>query len=168
MPIYEYYCKPCHTIFNFFARSSRSFDAPACPKCSRKPLEKKISRFAISRGLKESPSQDPLGNMDDDRMDSAMMAMAEKLESVDENDPRAMATVMRELFQTTGMQPNETLQEAMRRMEAGEDPDKVEEEMGGDLDATDPDSLFAAPNSALGRLRRMLEPPNVDPNLYDL
>lgn len=168
MPIYEFYCKSCHTIFNFFARSSRDYEAPACPKCKRKPLEKKISRFAISRGLKESSGSDEFGDMDDGKMDSAMMAMADRLESVDENDPRAMASVMRELFQTTGMQPNETIQEAMRRMEAGEDPDKVEEEMGSDLDASDPDAMFAAPNKAIGKLRRMLEPPNVDPNLYDL
>jgi putative FmdB family regulatory protein len=168
MPIYEYYCKSCHTVFNFFARSSRAYDAPACPNCNRKPLEKKISRFAISRGMQENSVPDALSEMDEGRMDSAMMAMAARLESVDESDPRAMASAMRELFQSTGMQPNETIQEAMRRMEAGEDPDKVEEEMGSDLDATDPEAMFTAPTNALGRLRRMLEPPNVDPNLYDL
>ncbi len=164
MPIYEFYCKDCHTIYNFFARKlSSEIGAPKCPKCGRKKLEKQVSRFAISRGLKEGSSSDALDNVDE----SAMAAMAARLESLDENDPKAMAGALREVMKMTGMPANDTLQEAIRRMESGEDPDQVEADLGADLD-TAGDALFAAPGEQLGKLRRMLEPPNVDPELYDL
>lgn len=168
MPIYEFYCRNCHTIYNFFARSAKPYQDPACPSCHRKPLEKKLSRFAISSGQKDPTNQDNASDIDESRMEQAMLSMADQFDQVNENDPRAMAAVMRQLFQASGMHPNETIQEAMRRMEAGQDPDKIEEELGSELDAVDPDAMFDQPTSTLGRIRRLLEPPNVDPNLYDL
>jgi hypothetical protein len=57
--------------------------------------------------------------------------------------------------------------EAMRRMEAGEDPDKIDEEMGEVLDA-EGDPFAKSNEKSLKRLRRMLEAPNVDPELYEL
>ena len=73
---------------------------------------------------------------------------------------------MRKIFDTTGMQPTGAMLEAMRRMEAGEDPDKIDEEMGEVLDAEEP--IFGDVGGVKGRLRRYVEPPNVDPELYDL
>lgn len=165
MPIYEFYCKDCHTIYNFFSRTlSGEIKSPGCPKCGRKKLEKQVSRFAISRGLKEGGSgPDPLDNVDE----SAMAEMAARIESLDENNPQAMASALREVMKLTGMPANETLQEAIRRMESGEDPDQVEADLGDDLDSAG-DALFSSPGEQLGKLRRMLEPPNVDPELYDL
>jgi hypothetical protein len=56
-------------------------------------------------------------------------------------------------------------------MESGEDPEKVEAEMG-DVFEEDP---FAAgggappePKERLARLRRRLLPPSVDPELYEM
>lgn len=163
MPIYEYYCRKCHTIYNFFAKSvSRQYDAPKCPKCGLKKLEKQVSRFAISKGLTEdSAGADPLDNVDE----SAMAEMAARMESIDENDPKAMAGALRDMMRLTGMPGNETLQEAIRRMEAGEDPEQVEADLGADLDG---DDLFGAPGDKLGKLRKLLDKPNVDPELYDL
>ncbi len=78
-----------------------------------------------------------------------------------------MAQMMRKLFETTGMQPTQAMLEAVRRMEAGEDPDRIDEEMGEQLDAEEP--MYGEPHGGMkGRLRRFIEPPNVDPNLYDL
>ena len=55
--------------------------------------------------------------------------------------------------------------ETMKRMEAGEDPDKIDEEMGDALDGDgDP---FISPGKGK-RLSRFFEAPNVDPELYDL
>ena len=55
---------------------------------------------------------------------------------IDENDPRQAANVMRKLFDATGMPLGGGMQEALKRMESGEDPEKIEEDMGdvlGDL-----------------------------------
>lgn len=169
MPIYEFYCHDCHTIYSFYARTTSASAHPSCPKCGRKKLERQMSRFAISKGLKESDqsADDPFAGVDESKMEQVMMQMAGELDSVDEEDPKAMAQVMRKLFSATGMEPNDTIQEAIRRMEAGEDPDAVEAELGGDLDDADPMAMFAG-SGAKGKLRRWIEPPNVDPNLYDL
>ncbi len=167
MPIYEFYCQDCHTIYSFLARTT-SPGEPPCPKCGRSKLERQMSRFAISKGLKESDAEpDPFSGMDESKMEAAMMQMAGDFENVNEEDPRAMAKMMRKLFDATGMEPNGTIQEAIRRMEAGEDPDRVEEQIGGELDDADPMALFAGAG-AKQRIRRLIEPPNVDPELYDL
>ncbi len=169
MPIYEYYCPPCHTIYSFFARSMNQTVAPKCPKCGRKQLEKKISRFAISKGLTESSGvTDPFENVDESKMEQLMAEMAPHLEEGGEGpeDPRQMAGVMKRMFELTGMQPTGAMLEAMKRMEAGEDPDKIDEEMGDALDGDgDP---FAQSQKAGKKFSRFFEAPNVDPELYDL
>jgi hypothetical protein len=61
------------------------------------------------------------------------------------------------------------MEEAMRRMEAGEDPDRIEEEMGSLLEEEEPE--FGEPEGSpgrLGSLRRRLRPPQVDETLYEL
>ncbi len=142
---------------------------PQCPKCGRKKLEKKVSRFAISKGLKESDStNDPFENVDESKMEELMMEMAPHLDENSEgpDDPKQMAALMKKMFDVTGMQPNDAMMEAMRRMEAGEDPDRIDEEMGDELDGDgDP---FASKESKAKKLKRLFEAPNVDPELYDL
>ncbi len=173
MPIYEYYCKPCHTIYSFFARSTSNTNIPKCPKCGHKKLDRQVSRFAISKGLTESDqsgADDPFANMDESKMESIMAEMAATMgddEGNDgEEDPRKMATVMKKFFDATGMKPNDTMMEAIRRMESGEDPDKIDEELGDAMDADDP---FAQESGSISqRIRRFLDRPNVDPELYDL
>ena len=171
MPIYEFYCRDCHTIYSFFSRRVDTETTPTCPSGKRRHrLGRQMSRFAISRGRSDAPADGAAGSdgdFDDARMEQAMAQMAGELDSVDEEDPRAMARMMRKLMDTTGMQFGEGMEEAIRRMEAGEDPDKVEEEMG---DALDGDDAFGAPGD--GRVRRLhrrfTDPPNVDPELYDM
>ena len=171
MPIYEFYCRECHTIYSFFARRVDTETLPACPKAAgakakRHQLQRQMSRFAISSGQSASPENGPDMGIDDEKMEQAMLQMAGEFDSVDESDPRAMAHMMRKLMQTTGMNMGEGMEEAIRRMEAGEDPDKVEEELGEVLDGEDP---FSSGESKLkGLARRLTEAPNVDPEVYDM
>ncbi len=171
MPIYEFYCRPCHTVYSFLARSGSNDKRPVCPKCGHKGLDKQISRFAISKGLSE-PSRaddDPFAGVDESKMESLMEEMASTFgddgEAASEN-PQQMAQMMNKLFSVTGMKPSEAMQEAMRRMQAGEDPDRIDEEMGAILDAEEP--MMGEATGIKGRLKRYFEPPNTDPGLYDL
>lgn len=169
MPIYEFYCPVCHTVFSFLSRSMQNTKVPECPKCGRKKLEKKVSRFAISKGLKESDAtKDPFENVDEAKMEQLMMEMAPHLDENSEGpeDPRQMAALMKKMFDVTGMQPNEPMLEAIRRMEAGEDPDRIDEEMGDALDGEgDP---FVGTDSKTKKWKRMFEAPDVDPELYEM
>ncbi len=97
-----------------------------------------------------------------------MAEMAPHMDEVGDGpeDPRQMAGLMKRMFEMTGMQPNAAMLEAIQRMEAGEDPDKIDEEMGDALDADgDP---FAQATGKGKKLSRFFDPPNVDPELYDL
>ena len=127
-----------------------------------------MSRFAISSG--QSSNDPPAGpdlDIDDEKMEQAMMQMAGEFENVNEDDPKAMASMMRKLMSTTGMNMGEGMEEAIRRMEAGEDPDKVEEDLGDVLDGEDPFGLGEG-GSLKGFARRFTEAPNVDPEVYDM
>ena len=171
MPIYEFYCRDCHTIYSFFARRVDTQTIPACPKKSKHKLQRQMSRFAISSGRSEEAATagEPEMNLDDPKLEQAMMQMAGEMENVNEDDPRAMARMMRKLMETTGMNMGEGMEEAIRRMEAGEDPDKVEEDLGDVLDADDALTGGVTGNEKqLGKLRRFIEAPNVDPEIYDM
>jgi len=46
MALYEYKCKDCGTVAEQLVFSSE--DAPECPKCGSKKLEKLMSAFAVA------------------------------------------------------------------------------------------------------------------------
>ena len=163
MPIYEFYCADCHTVFNFFARKPDTKKRPQCPRCGRPDLERKLSRFAISKGRSEPSEGDDLpSDLDEEKMERVMAEMAKDAEGVDEEDPRQMARMMRKLYDATGLNLGEGMEEAIRRMEAGEDPDKIEEEMG-DILEEDP---FMLSDKRIQKARS--ETPSRDETLYEL
>jgi len=178
MPIYEFYCRHCHRVLSFLSRAVNTDKTPSCPRCGRGDLARRASAFAISKGRKEEPKPEspPGPDIDEARLEKAMEALAGDLDSLDENDPKQGAHLMRRLFSATGLPIQGGMEEALKRMEAGEDPEKIEEEMGDVLEqdplggllgdesgAKEPDG----PARRLGRLRRML-PPAHDPELYEM
>lgn len=172
VPIYEFYCVKCHAIFNFFSRAVNTTKQPACPRCGRPKLERKMSRFAVSRQRPEptTENEDLPPGFDEEKMERAMAEMASEAENMNEDDPRQVARMMRKLYQSAGLRMGSGMEEAIRRMEAGEDPEKIEEEMGDLLEEEEP-LMGAAEGPAEGKLRglaRRLKPPEVDETLYDL
>ena len=167
MPIYEFYCSDCHTIFNFFSRRVNTEKRPSCPKCGRSELERQMSIFSISKNREEPVDDFPFGDIDEGKLERAMMSLASEAEKIDENDPRQAAKLMRRLFDTTGLDVGGPMEEAIRRMEAGEDPDAIEAEMG---DLFNDDGVFANLGTKKGirSLKRKYLPPSRDDTLYDL
>ena len=168
MPIYEFYCLDCHAVYQFLSRTVATDKRPACPRCGRKKLERRPSAFAVSRGMSEPESATPAGP-DDERLERAMMSLAEDpraLAALDGEDPRAAARFMKRLYDTAGLPVTPALEEAIRRMEAGEDPEDVEADLGAALDE---DPLLGADGEkpSKGSPRRLL-PPRRDPELYEL
>lgn len=169
MPIYEFYCQDCHTVFQFLSRSVGTERRPDCPRCGRKGLERRPSSFAVSKGRSEPEAAPPAGP-DEDRLEKAMMALAEDpqaLEAMDGEDPRAAARFMKRLYDTAGLPMTSALEEAIRRMEAGEDPEEVEADLGSALDEDPLLGEAGAEGPAKGPRRRFL-PPRRDPELYEL
>lgn len=149
MPIYEFYCERCHTIFNFFSPGVNTTKTPTCPRCETTPLTRQMSRFAMVKQVGDAAADrgaDGGGAAPDEaRMERAMEAFAREAETVNEDDPRAAAQMMRRFSEMAGMPIGPGMEEALRRIEAGEDPDAVESEMGDLLEGEDP---FGAPGEA--------------------
>ena len=105
-----------------------------------------------------------MGGTDEDRLESALMSMAGDLDKID-NDPSQVASAMRKLLATSGLNMGAGMEDAMARVEAGEDPEVIEADLG---DATDEIALFSArPTQVAGVIRRRYLPPRVDPKLYE-
>jgi len=75
MPIYEFFCEDCNTIFNFFSGSVNTTKRPRCPKCKQKKLKRQMSTFARLTGAKEGGELDDLP-IDEAKMEKAMSLLA--------------------------------------------------------------------------------------------
>ena len=163
MPIYEFYCRKCNTLYNFFSRSVNTEKIPSCPRCRKVKLQRRMSVFAKISTKKEDTGGDELAGFDESKMEKAMEMLAQEAGGIDENDPRQAARLMRKLTDATGLSLGPRMEEALARMEKGEDPEKIEEEMG---DSISEDELFVmAKNAARGHRGAA---PRVDDKLYDL
>ena len=174
MPIYEYYSPDTDTVYSFLVRdASKAGQAPLCPDGSGHRMEKRISRFAVLKNRGEEGAEDGL---DDPRMEAAMAQLESEFAGMDESDPdpRQMGRMMRRLEELAGRKLPESMREMMARLEAGEDPEALEEAFGDDLGegGEDDDEMedFFAPGGGSGAVRRLLRAargPKVDPELYD-
>jgi putative FmdB family regulatory protein len=138
MPIYEFACADCRRIFSFLSKRSQQERTPVCPKCGNRKMTKQMSAFAMPRRRAE-PGAAPEGGaaegampeFDDPRLARAMSELERDMGSMDENNPRHMAHLMKKMkeIMPAGSVPKE-LDAAIKRLEAGEDPEKIEEDMG--------------------------------------
>jgi len=102
--------------------------------------------------------------IDEAKMEKAMGMLAREAEQINEDDPRQAAMLMRKLSDVTGLTMGSAMEEALSRMERGEYPDKIEEEMGDLLEEEDPFLL-----QAKKRIKGSKKPqPRVDETLYEL
>lgn len=167
MPIYEFYCPDCNVLFNFFSRTVKPDARPECPKCGRPRLEKQVSLFATAgRGEEEGEGDEDMP-ISEQKMESAMESLVQEAEGLSEDDPRQEARLMRRFSEMTGIQYSKGMQEALSRLEAGEDMERVEEEMGDLLDGEE--EPFVVPDQAAGAGKRGAKPPPArDETLYEM
>ncbi len=164
MPIYEFYCPDCNTLFNFFSKSINTSKKPKCPRCRTRTLDRQMSAFAFTGKAKEAGDGEDLP-FDEAKMEKAMQMLAGEAGRINDDDPRQAADLMRKLTDMTGMEMGAGMEEALRRMERGEDPEQVEAEMGDLLEGEDP---FVMPEKK-GRAGVAARPaPRRDETLYDL
>ena len=172
MPIYEYYCPDNNKIYQFFAKTvSQGETIPKCPDNPDFSMVKRISDFAIGNasrkiGAEESvqggeggPSSDTTDGPDDARMEAAFGQLEQEMEGIDENDPKAMGRMMRRMSEMTGENLDGEMEEVVRKLEEGQDPERIEEEMG--------DVLGDIEGEGAGGYGGMGGPPTRDPTLYD-
>ena len=164
MPIYEFYCEDCNTIFNFFSKTINTKKKPKCPGCKTKTLTRQMSAFAFTGKATEDAETDDLP-FDENKMEKAMQMLAGEADKINEDDPRQAANLMRKLSDMTGLKLGPGMDEALERMEKGEDPEQVEAEMGDLLENEDP---FILPEAKAKGPKVERPEPIRDEKLYDL
>ena len=161
MPIYEFYCTQCNVLFNFFARKVDTVTLPACPHCHA-PLSREVSQVGYLQGDGDG-GDDGLGDVriDESRMEKAMDAMSGEIDRLgDTDDPQKAAELMKRFSEASGLKFNGDIRDAINRMVAGENPDKVSEEL---------DAMMLSGKDAFAQdASRKKAPPAKDPKLYDL
>ncbi len=182
MPIYEYYCSENHTVYQFFAKTiAQGNSIPRCPDNPKFKLTKMVSSFAITKGdTGEPPTSDheAMGeDPADSKMEAAMAAMEKEFASVDENDPKAMGRMMRRMAEMTGEKLDGEMEEVVRKLEEGADPDSLEEQLGGEMGEGMDDPYGEGmggeggppedPREPKHRFRSRNRAPRRDPKLYD-
>ncbi|RPJ60428.1 MAG: zinc ribbon domain-containing protein [Acidobacteria bacterium] len=114
MPVYEYQCQACGRRFSRFFWRMADAEGTKC-RCGSGNLEQLVSRVSMVRS-------------EESRLES--MADPDKWGDLDENDPKAMARMMRKMGGELGEDLGPEFNEVVDRLEAGEDPEKIEQSLG--------------------------------------
>lgn len=151
MPIYEYRCSACGRVSSFLVRNTAAHQPPECPRCHAQRMVRAVSRFAAVGGGKTGRkdaappgSADGAAGAPDAGPSSGgpepdLAEMESMLGGLDENDPRSMGRMMRRMAEQSGERLDPEMDEVVRRLEAGEDPEKIDEKMGDALGDTGAD-----------------------------
>ncbi|MDD4872243.1 MAG: zinc ribbon domain-containing protein [Kiritimatiellae bacterium] len=167
MPIYEFYCVRCNTVFSFFSRTVNTRKQPVCPGCGKQKLERMLSSFALTGKAVESGAGKDMP-IDEAKMERAMTALAGEVEGIKEDDPRHAAKLMRKFTDMTGLELGSNMKEAMNRLEAGEDPEKIESEMGALMNGDEDPFILPDKKNKKGRKGVGKPPLRRDNTLYEL
>ncbi len=124
MPTYEYRCGACHRrvsiFFPSFSAAERRTAAGEnrCPRCGSPDLTRLMSRFFTVKS-------------DDSDVDDMSEESDSMFEGLDEDDPRSVARWARRMKESMGdeMDLGPDFDRALDRIESGEDPDKVMEDL---------------------------------------
>jgi len=116
VPIYEYRCQDCNRRVSIFWRafSEAEEETAACPQCGGTNLTRLVSRVRIVRS-------------EESRLDD--LADPGNLPDFDENDPKSLGRWMRKMSAETGEDLGPEFDEVVGRLEAGEDPESIEQSM---------------------------------------
>ncbi len=175
MPIYEFYCPSNNRIYSFYARTmALAGKVPRCPDNARYRMERLVSGFSVTgRATERAAGGGGESDVNDGQMEAALAGMEREMGGMDLDnpDPRALAKMMRKMSSLTGERLPGQMDEMIRRMEAGEDPEKLEAEYGDameDLESAagveeDTPGKGAKPGGRAGRRK-----PTRDPVMYEM
>lgn len=175
MPIYEFACPKCRVVFNFLSPRVNPDRLPTCPRCGNRKLTKELSTFATLSGKSagepygEAPAagtDDGMDgpNLDDPKIQKVMGELERDMAGMDDNNPKHMAHMMRKMkeLMPAGTVPKD-LDIAIKRLESGESPEKIEEDMGDVLDG-----MMGGAEDGTGKIRGVAKSDYTrDSGLYD-
>jgi putative FmdB family regulatory protein len=114
MPNYDYRCLNCKRRFVvYLSYQEYGKQQVICPNCNSEQVQRRIGRVRVAR------SED---SRLEDLSDPAKLAGLE-------DDPKAMARMMRQMSREMGEEMGSEFDEVVDRLEAGQSPDEIEESM---------------------------------------
>ena len=131
MPAYDFRCKDCRRTFtlSYSTYAERDSATPKCPHCGSTELSNLIRRVSVLTS-------------DDARIER--LSDPSRLSGLDENDPRSMGRLMRQMSAETGEDLGPEFNDVVDRLESGESPESIETStpgLGGDDSAGGLDDL---------------------------
>ena len=154
MPIYEFYSPDLQKIYSFFSHKVRSSDeVPTCPDGEQVSMQRLISGFSITgkqpSEIQESPQTDnsdadPFADLEPSKAKHLMQEMEKSISSIDDDnpDPKQMGNLMRKMCEMSGERIDDRMEEVVRKLEEGKDPNEIENDMeeylsGDSIDANE-------------------------------
>lgn len=114
MPTYTFACQDCRKRFAVFL-SYTEYDTATvvCPHCQSQKVSRHLGRVRFTRGGESS-----LDNLDDPAQYAGL-----------EDDPKAMARMMRQMSSELGEHPGPEFDEVINRLEQGQSPEEIEKDL---------------------------------------
>lgn len=182
MPIYEFFSPNTNKIYSFYSRRLIcNKDVPSCPDGEKFPMKKLISGFSITgqnsndeelnSGIEDNTESDPFAKLNDNQSARVMKEMEKAMSGIDDEnpDPRQMGSLMRRMCDMTGEKMDGVMEEVVRKLEEGSNPEELEAKIEGimdDADAADEENEGAQIRKARKQKARMIL--TRDPELYEM
>ena len=182
MPICEFYSPKTNKIYSFYSRIVTDCDSvPLCPDGKHFEMRKLISGFSITGNnpndecdvgeIVEGDQSDPFSQLGEAQTAQVMKEMEKAVSGLDDEnpDPRQMGSLMRRMCEMTGEKMDGVMEEVVRKLEEGANPEELEAQMDGVMSDENPgdeakENLQA--NSTLKKpIKRVL---TRDPELYEM
>ena len=182
MPIYEFFSPTTGKIYSFFARSTSFSDkTPFCPDGKKNEMKKILSSFSITGTLdntsdEESSSfnnENPFDQLEPKQAELAMRELEGSMQGIDEDnpDPKQMGSLMRRMCEITGEKMDGQMEEVVRKLEEGMDPDVLEDQFADFTDnESDPENNIneISQEDIRSKVKKMLHQKLFrDPELYE-
>lgn len=116
---------------------------PNCPDGKHFKMKKLLSGFSITGGnvegenvddeLVEGEGVDPFSNLNESQSAHVMKEMERAMNRMDDEnpDPRQMGSLMRRMCEITGEKMDGVMEEVVRKLEEGTNPEELEAKMEG-------------------------------------
>ena len=183
MPIYEFHSPDTGKIYSFYAPSvSYAKLTPLCPDGDKMKMVKLLSGFSITGRNEEIPEaapeadpDDPFAGMDPAKSGELMKELESSIAGMDDEnpDPKQMGTLMRKMCEYSGERMDEPMEEVIRKLEEGMNPEELEDRMGDFMGDESDDGMGGfeqkdGEESMKSRLKKLLtKTPKRDPQLYE-
>jgi len=157
MPIYEYRCADCKRRVSIFFRTMSAAESGVGsvtpPHCQGQHLHRLVSKVSFIRADNLGDKGDVGGTTTADDLadtdqyggyDNDPAGFDQMMQGMDEEDPRSVARWARQMQRQTGEDLGPGFETALSRIESGEDPDRVMDDMEPELGGADMDSAGGA------------------------